>query len=263
MPINQIYPNPTVKQVIFQIRFPNLFSMENNIGDIQYKIMEEFPQSALIFKRQLLFLDTGEEGLFKGVQDEFEHKRDNKNAEQLGGKKIWQFKSNKNFQLNITADSLDITSQHHKTYQKDGADKFRDIIEFVLTKFFEVIKIPIINRVGLRYIDECPIPKKNNTTFKSYYNSVFPIDRFNLADAKEMVYRTVIKKGKNFLIYIESLSQIENQYKLILDFDGFAENIKSKDVLTTTDILHTIIEDEFVNTIREPVIKFMKQKKVG
>ena len=48
MSINEIFPKPTVTQVIFQIRFPNLFFIENKIGDLQLKIMKEFPHSKLI-----------------------------------------------------------------------------------------------------------------------------------------------------------------------------------------------------------------------
>lgn len=256
MSISEIFPNPTVKQVIFQIRFPNLFYIENKIGDLQLKIMKEFPQSALLFRRQLVFADIGPGSKLTDIS---------RDSEKETGKKIWQFKSNKNFQLNVLSDSLDITSQYHKTYNLEGADKFRDIINFVLDRFFEVTSIPVINRIGLRYTDECPIPSKDNSTFRSYYNSIFPLDRFNLAAANEMDFRTVIKKGDYYLSYIESLQKqkIGDEYKLILDFDGFAENIAPENCLKVTDNLHAIILEEYERTIREPVYEYMRQRKEG
>ena len=254
MSINEVFPNSTVKQVIFQIKFPNLFYMENKIGDLQLKIMKEFPQSKLLFRRQLLFADIGPEGKLENIPG---------GSEKGTGKKIWQFKSDKNFQLNVSSDSLDITSEHHKTYNLKGGDKFRDIIKFVLDCFFEVTSVPIINRIGLRYIDECPIPSKDNSTFISYYNSTFPLGRFNLADANEMDFKTVIRKDKYYLRYIESLRKVGDEYKLILDFDGFAENIDPEDCLTVTDDLHTIISEEYKRTIKEPVYKYMRQRKEG
>lgn len=252
MTINEVFPNPTAKQVVFQIRFPNLFYMENRIGDLQLKIMKEFPQSALLFRRQVVFADIGPEGKLENVPGDLDKE---------AGKKIWQFKSEKNFQLNVLSDSLDITSEYHKTYNLEGGDKFRDIIKFVLDRFFEVTSMPIINRIGLRYIDECPIPSKDNSTFKSYYNSIFPLDRFNLADINEMDFKTMIRKGDYYLRYIESLQKVEDEYKLFLDFDGFAENINPIDYLTVTDDLHTIILEEFEKTIKEPVYKYMRQRK--
>ena len=254
MSIDKVYTNPTVKQVIFQIRFPNLFYMENKIGKLQLKIMEEFPQSALLFRRQILFADIGPEIKLEDIPSD---------SDKETGKKIWQFKSDKNFKLNILNDSLDITSEYHKTYNLEGGDKFRDIIKFVLDHFFEVTSIPIINRIGLRYTDECPIPSKNNSTFRSYYNSSFPLDRFNLADASEMDFKTVVRKGEYHLRYIESLRKINDEYKLILDFDGFAENIASEDCLTITDDLHTMISEEYKGTIKGPVYEYMQQSGDG
>ncbi|MBL7135472.1 MAG: TIGR04255 family protein [Candidatus Marinimicrobia bacterium] len=252
MSISEVFPNPTVKQVIFQIKFPNLFYMENKIGAFQLKIMNEFPQSALLFRRQVVFVDIGPEGKFENIPADLDKE---------SGKKIWQFKSNKNFQLNVLGDSLGIVSQYHKTYNLEGGDKFRDIIKFVLDYFFEVTSIPLINRIGLRYIDECPLPSKDNDTFRLHYNSIFPVDRFNIANANEMDFKTVTKTGEYYLRYIESLKKVDSGYKLILDFDGFAENINSEDYLTVTDELHTIILEEYEKTIREPVYQYMRQKK--
>ena len=254
MSIDKVFPNPTVKHAIFQIRFPNLFSMESKIGDLQLKIMKEFPQSALLFRRQILFADMGPEIKFEDIPSD---------SDKETGKKIWQFKSDKNFKLNILNDSLDITSEYHKTYNLEGGDKFRDIINFVLDHFFEVTSIPIISRIGLRYIDECPIPSKDNSTFRSYYNSSFPLDRFNLADASEMDFKTVVKKGEYHLRYIESLQKINDEYKLILDFDGFAESIAAEDCLTIADDLHTIISEEYKGTIKGPVYEYMQQSGGG
>ena len=83
MSISKVFPNPTVKHAIFQIRFPNLFSMEHKIGDLQLKIMEEFPQSTLLFRRQILFADIGPETKFEDIPSD---------SDKETGKKIWQFK---------------------------------------------------------------------------------------------------------------------------------------------------------------------------
>lgn len=252
MSIKEIFPNPTVKQVIFQIRFPNLFYMENKVGDLQMEIMEKFPQSRLSIRKQVVFADIGAGVKLSDIQSDL-------GFDEETGRKVWQFKSDKDFQLNILSDSLDITSQYHKTYNLEGGDKFRDIIEYVLDRFLKITSIPIINRIGLRYIDECPLPSKDNDTYRSYYDSAFPLDRFDLSDATEMDFKTVIKRGEYYLRYIESLQKTGDKYKLILDFDGFAVNISSKDYLKVTDDLHTMISDEYESTIKEPVYEYMRQ----
>lgn len=255
MAINEIFLNPTVKQVIFQIVFPNLFYMEKNIGEFQLKIMDEFPESTLLHRRQFTWADVGPDVKLTEIESKLE--------KEPIGQKIWQFKSPKNFQLNVMGNSLDITSSYHKTYNLEGGDKFRDIIEPVLGKFLEVVPLTTISRVGLRYVDECPIPSKENSVFISHYDSVFPIDRFNLADANEMDFKTVVKKGNYYLRYVESLRKVQDEYKLILDFDGFAINVNPRDCLMVTDELHQLISDEYEKTIKEPVKEYMRKPKEG
>lgn len=250
MVIDEIFPNPTVKQVVFQIRFPNLFFIEGKIGDLQMKIMEEFPESALLHRRQIVFADIGPGGKLAEIPSELERET---------GRKIWQFKSEKDFQLNVLTDSLDITSKYHKTYNQEGGDKFRDAIRLVLDSFFEVAQIPTITRIGLRYVDECPIPSKDDDAFKSYYDSVFPFERFSLADADEMSFRTVVKRGKYYLCYQEILQKAGEEYKLVLDFDGFGTDIPSENCLAVADSLHAMISEEFEKTIKEPVKEYMRQ----
>jgi len=255
MAIEEVFPNPTVKQVIFQIRFPNLFYIENKIGDFQLRVMNEFPESTMLHRRTFTWVDMGPEAKLTEIESRLE--------KEPTGQKIWQFKSPKGFQLNVLGNSLDITSDYHKTYNLEGRDKFRDIIEFVLDNFLAIVALPIVNRIGLRYIDECPLPSKENSAFKSYYNSVFPLDRFDLADAHEMDFKTIVRRGNYRLHYVESLQKVKDEYRLILDFDGFATNVSPKDYLAVTDDLHKVISDEYEMTIREPVKEYMRQPKEG
>jgi uncharacterized protein (TIGR04255 family) len=251
MRIREIFPNPTVKEVIFQIRFPNLFYIEDKIGEYQLKIMNKFPNSALLFRKHLFFVDTGPDV-----------KEDSLKLDEGKGAKIWQFESPKKYKLNVLSDSLDITSEYHKTYDLGEGEKFRDIIEFALDNFFEIVKLPIITRIGLRYIDECPIPEKNNKSFIKYYNSTFSLKRFNIEDALEMQFISRVKRNDYYLRYVESLKLIQDSYKLILDFDGYAENILPNDYLSTTDKLHDLISEEFFKTIKKPVVDYMRTGRI-
>jgi uncharacterized protein (TIGR04255 family) len=251
MAINEIFPNPTVKQVIFQITFPNLFYLESRIGSIQEKIMKEFPKSELLYQKKLLLANVGPE-----------LKVDPKDAEDVPAKKIWQFESRDKTILSIALNSLDITSIFHKTYNlgNDDNNKFRHTIKHVVGTFIDLVNLPIISRIGLRYVDYCPLPAKNNSTIKEFYNSKFPLNVFEIADAEVMAFRTIIKKGKYYMGYVESLKQISGENKLVLDFDAFATDINASDYLTITDELHKIISEEYEATIREPVYDYMKRK---
>jgi uncharacterized protein (TIGR04255 family) len=246
MPINEIFNNPTVKTVIFQITFPNLFYIEKIIGEYQLKIMKYFPQSSLIFKKDI-FLALGSNAP-KPTNNEDENAR-----------KIWQFASENDVKLSIQTDSLDIVSTHHKTYEMGDGDKFRDIIKFSLDHFLKLVQIPIINRIGLRYIDHCPIINKDNATYSDYYNTCFPLDRFSLEDAQDMDFKTTVKIGNYFLTYRETAQTKDAEFKLILDFDGSANKVNPNNYLTVTDELHRIISNEFEKTAKDSLLQYMRQ----
>lgn len=255
MTIDEVFPNPTVESVIFQIRYSNLFYIENKIGDLQMQIMKEFPDSDLLYRRKLIFVDQGDKAKVEvNLQD----------SEEGLIQKIWQFRSPKGYKLNVLSNSLDITSEFHKTYDNQkGEHRFRDIIKIVVDSFLKITNLPFFKRIGLRYIDKCPIPAKDNSKFKEWFNSTFPLERFNLSESEEMLFQAVRVKDSYSLRYIESLQKIEDSYQLMLDFDGFSNDIASIDYLLVLDALHKLISDEYEKTIKEPVYKYMRATAEG
>jgi len=252
---DEVFVKPTVKEVHFEIRFPNLFYMESKIGDLQVRIMEKFPESKLILQHQVLLADTGLGGKIQPPPDL---------GDSEAVSKIWSFKSGTGVEVVVRSNSLGIVSRKHKTYSNPSSEeKFRDMVEFVVSNFIGVTAIPVIKRIGLRYIDECPILKMNNIEFQEWYNTTFPLTRFNLCDAREMAFQTTVRRGEYFLRFSEALTKKNEPYILVLDFDGFAEEIKPMLYLEVTDNLHSLISDEYALSIKEPVRAFMRQPKIG
>ena len=253
MAINEVFPNPTVKGVHFEMRFPNLFYLERRIGDFQTEIMKEFPESKLVIRRQFLLADLGPNST---IEDRPEQ------VDQEALRKIWTFKSKAGVVLNVLTDSLQIHSESHKTYDNPNCDeRFRDVIASVVPSFLKITAIPVITRVGLRYIDECPIVKKDNETFSEWYKTAFPLDRFDISDATEMVFRATVQKNGYFLRYIEALVSNGDKHSLTLDFDGFAKEVEPEKYLAVADRLHTLISAEFEASVKAPVFEYMRTRK--
>lgn len=253
MAIAEIFPNPTVKSVFFELRFPNLFFLESKIGDFQLKVIERFPESALLYRRQVMFADLAPGALAAEVQPP---------QEDLTARKAWQFKSPHNYSFTLETNLLVISSQYHKTYNLGQGDRFRDVIKYVVDAFLGVVQLPLFQRIGLRYVDECPLPSKDNETFASYYNTAFPLQRFSISDAQEMRFHTVVKQGNSYLRYVEQLKpEADNTYRLLLDFDGFREKVQAADYLAVTDELREVISSAFEATIRQPVYDYMRTPK--
>ncbi len=244
----ETFTRPLLSKILFQVRFPNLFYLENKIGEFQLKIIEKFPESALLFRHQVVFTDLGSK-----VKEDFL-----KSAQQDGfKKKIWQFKSDI-AEVNVTTDSIDIASGVIKLYT--GTENcFRNLLQFFFTNFFEVMPIPQFSRIGLRYINEFTLQEKTNKYFTSMFNTVFPLERFKVEDSKEMAYKALNTNNNLNLIFQEMLQDTgDNTKKLVLDLDAFKINVPASSYLTVTDDLHTRIKQEFFNSIKEPVNAYMR-----
>lgn len=247
MTITEIFPNPTVKIVIFQIRFPNLLSMEKRVEDYQIEIMGKFPESSINRQQgNILKPQVNAKGEVFFIPTE---------------EVKWEFKSEKGYKLSIDMSSLTIESELHKTYNNpEESNRFRDIIEFAIKSFLTVTRIPIINRIGLRYIDHCPIKDKNNASFEECYNSVFPVSRFNIEAVESMIFEGVIKKNGFFIRYIERFEKDRNKYILVIDTDAYMKKIDQPGkYLDITDKLHEFVVKEYETTIKEPVYSYMRK----
>jgi uncharacterized protein (TIGR04255 family) len=249
---NEVFPTPLVKQVAFEIRFPNLFFIEGRIGEFQVQVMTDFPQSELVHRRNFMFLA----GNVDSSQAQELAKQQSSDIE-----KIWQFKSESGIRLEISTRNLVLVSEKHLSYHEGKGKSFRGIVENTVSKFFKLIQLPAVQRVGLRYVNECPLFDKTTKTFKDCYNSILPVERFGLENLSRADCIAVINEGTMQIQHVEVLRFAPPPIgdKLLLDMDASTENIAPDKVLATADGLHDMISSEFFKVIKEPILEFMRK----
>lgn len=245
MNTDEVFTNPTVKQVIFQIKFPNLFYIETKVGEFQLGIMREFPKSEVVFQKQFVFAEV-KQGENLGQVPE------------SGTRKIWKFISESGTELELQNDSLALSTEHYTSYASGEPSKqFKRIISFAVTEFRKVVPVPVLSRIGLRYVDHCPVKSMSNAPFKRFYDSCLPLKRFPLdtmADAGVTVVRS-LKDGFG-LTYKERLAV--KDHELIVDIDAYHGEAAPDDYLTIVDRLHELDSQEFWQTAKGPLIDYMR-----
>jgi uncharacterized protein (TIGR04255 family) len=251
MPAHEIFPNPVVKQVAFEVRFPSLFFIEGRIGDFQVQVMKDFPQSELVHRRNIM--------LVAGNPDNFEEVVKQQKSDSID--KIWQFKSASGTKLEVSTKNLVLTAENHLSYHQGEENAFRAVIDRVVARFFALVKIPVALRVGLRYINECPIFDRSTERFNACYNSILPLGRFGLENVVNVDCAVVANAKECQFRHGESLRLGPKDGQLILDLDASAENVPSEQVMARTDILHETISAEFKHTVKEPILDFMRKPK--
>jgi uncharacterized protein (TIGR04255 family) len=247
---NEVFPTPLVKQVAFEIRFPNLFFLESRIGEFQVQVMKDFPQSDLALRRNVMIIAGNAEN--PQLQDLAKQQSSDSTE------KIWQFKAESGIRLEISTRNLVLVSPKHTSYH-EGEKSFRSIVEKTLSEFFNLTQLPIVMRVGLRYSNECPLFNRTTETFNKCYDSILPVNRFGLENLNQADCVAVAKSGDMQIQRMESLRfKTPSGDILVLDLDASAENIVSDKVVATTDKLHDLVANEFRDAVKEPVLEYMR-----
>ncbi len=253
--MREIFDNPTIQSVTLEIRFPALFYIESKIGDFQKAIFDKFPASALLSRKSINFFVAGQQ-----VKAEDINKA---NQAPTADAMIWEFKSEDNYTLHVINNSITISSTVHKTYNNEGGEKFREMIIFAIGKFIEIVSIPRIDRIGLRYINTCPFPTGGEEEFNKYYKIGMPFSRFPLSKIQQSNFTIVSNIKDNYTLrFTEAINSLVNPKQVLLDYDASKTNITPDKYLETADALHEIISEEFEKSIGEGLINYMKQKNI-
>lgn len=246
---NIIYADPSVKEVIFQVRFPQLFFIEGKIGDFQLAIMEKFPKSELLIQQQVTI------GFVPAKQSD----TIDPNIPPPLTLKSWSFDSEKGVKVVLSFDTLSIISNNYKSFSSSAHadDNFRNIIVFVVDAFFKTVgALPLFTRIGLRYINACNDIKKTTKAFVELFNTRLPTSCFPVEESEELSFSGVVNRKNAMLIYKEKTTAKKGVIDLVFDFDAFKNNINASNYQKELDALYEVIAQEFDSVIT----KKMKSK---
>jgi uncharacterized protein (TIGR04255 family) len=239
----EVFPNAPLVEVAYEVRFPSLFYIPQAIGEFQIKIMDDFPKASQLLTTQFA-IENGQPKFPDGA-----------------GKATssWQFENETGkTKVIVKLDRLSIISQEYNSYDHPSGMKFRDVINRIVTEFLQTFHIKKFARIGLRYVDHCPLDEKTNQYFTNYYVPKFDIDNYKIEDLIEnhIVMRT--RRDKYNILIQCRIAKVENDYKYMMDFDGYAENVDSASFLSVTDELRKLDRSEFLSSITENFKQYMR-----
>lgn len=243
--VDEVFDNPSVVEVAFEVRFPNLFYIAQKIGDFQLEIMDEFPKSSQIIEQSVVIGEDKASAVGENIEKPIP---------------IWQFENEtgKN-KITIRSNRLNITSQEYKSYNNPKVDnRFRDLLTEIVPTFLKIVPIKNFSRIGIRYIDHCPLEELSNEYFKSFYIPVIDIDTYKIEDIIENYVSIRTKRDNYYLLFQCGIRQFEEKYKYYLDYDGYANNIEADNFIGVTDELQKMIKKEYYSNITEEFKQYMR-----
>lgn len=124
--------------------------------------------------------------------------------------------------------------------------------------FLEKVPIKNFSRVGIRYIDYCPLEERNNEYFETFYIPVININKYKIEDIVENHVLIRTKRGNYYLLFQCGIRQFEGKYQYYLDYDGYANDIGTDNFIVVTDDLQKMIKKEYYSNITEKFKQYMR-----
>lgn len=242
---DEVFPNSPLIEVAFEVRFPNLFYINQKIGEFQLDIIDDFPKSSQVFTQPFIL----------GEKNEVISDKDNVNAIPS-----WRFENETGkTKIMVYSNKLNIISKEYKSYNHPSNKNFRNLVTKILSIFAKTVPIKKFSRLGIRYIDHCPLERLDNKYFRNYYNPIFNIDKYKVEDIIDNLFIINIKREQYNLLFQCGIKKLDVGYKYIMDYDGYATDIEASTCITTTDDLRRLIKNEFLSNITDDFKEHMRR----
>lgn len=168
---------------------------------------------------------------------------------------------NKNEVVLIGTQKLVIITKNHSNYAK-----FSGLMNEILNKFEKLFPIKELNfkRLGLRYINHCPLPENDAQRFKEFFN--IDLNSFNQSSIANIniSFQELLENNLNFRTQYLSIL-IQNNPKIVIDLDCFElrQNkpfLKFEEMRMKSANMAKLIKEKFALSITEDFVKTIMEK---
>jgi uncharacterized protein (TIGR04255 family) len=243
MSVTNNYKKNFLKNVIFRLDYSIILDLsENKPINFQKEIIDDFPILEPITQLGFQLEQQGEEMSAKNLK-----------------KTIWKFLSKDKLKsIELDQEYLSISIKNN-TYTTFG--EYRELVEKIITLFYNNYPSTIINRLGLRYINEIQINESDNFEWSNYLDDSLT-GCFNFLEDKTKVKRVI----NSFITKVNDNSFLNFKYGIfnkhfpseivdktfILDYDCYTrEQLEKSDILPKIGLYNEVITEKFEKSIKK------------
>ena len=233
--LSEKFPNPPLKEVAYEVRFPALLRIENEISQYQDRIREDFPEVGKTIGG--LISPTG------GI---------------IGpGEVSWQFRNDDiQLQLRVKNNSLALISTSYKSF-----DDFLPKIKECTESFLDTYQIPYVTRIGLRYIDDFCFGDDAMEEFEKFFIPAFNSEIINSKDTVDHRIEIRQRKGEHFLTLRTVMAKDgEGITHYIMDTDSYhdSDKVNKEDIIGVVNELHSNVLEEFHRFVTDDFVLHLR-----
>jgi len=247
------YKRNFINSAVFQINFPTILELEEKVPTgFQSKIADKFP----------ILRDSTELNLNFSVSSS--EKLDEKEIIPLGLKK-WQFHNREKNKI-IALSNKSLTIEYADCYS--NFKEFISDIELILKSLFEEYNIPLIDRIGVRYINQIKLSSGNPLDWKDIINEDLT-SSIKFANTKNLI-RTMqqlqIEEDSYYLVLRYGMPNSSYPSKIVrkeftLDMDCFGNGeFTVEEIPILLAKYHEVIKNTFESSIGDEFRKMMNKE---
>jgi uncharacterized protein (TIGR04255 family) len=240
---------PPLSQVVFEVNFPNCFAVETRIAEYQKRVESRYPKSGAEYIVRL----PAAVRFGKPPKEE---------AIGLTPMRSFAFDNSKGsriIRVSVVNFSLIVTDYLH-------FEDYVDALTEAFTPAIDIFQLQNVERIGLRYINQIPIPTQDaQVLYKKYVQSPISAEAFSGHVPTNFLTEVSIDLASTERLTIRSgllpsLPEVPTRTYL-LDFDCYSRNItlSSQNLMHLLNKYHDAIEAQFTGAVTKEYWKHMAE----
>jgi uncharacterized protein (TIGR04255 family) len=139
-------------------------------------------------------------------------------------------------------------------------EEFKDEVLRRTEEFCQTFDITPLTRIGLRYVNEIPLPTQETESLRTYIRPVVQFDRIPLETVQQFALQMSASAGSHMILLRTALLPGPMRF-YILDIDAYTETVQPPErIATLLDEFHDTVQKAFLSHVTEEYKKVMRTK---
>lgn len=140
-------------------------------------------------------------------------------------------------------------------------EEFKEEVLKRSARFCEIFNVPSLTRIGLRYVNEIPLPTQQPESMTGYVKPLLEFDRIPLESVQQFALQ-VAAKLEDHMILVRTAMLAGPIRTYILDIDAYTETVKpTTEIGALLDRFHDTAQRVFLDHVTNEYKQVMRGKK--
>lgn len=224
--LEEIFPANPIREVDFEIRFTPRLRIQAEMWRFQEDLVSEYPEVGL----ETALLPNGATVSVTVFQSQMKARV-----------------------IKVSPQSMALAFSSYENFEE-----FKEEIIKRSARFCEIFQVSDLTRIGLRYVNEIPLPTQQPESMVAYVRPLVDFTRISLQAVQQFALQLVAKAGDH-MVQVRTAMLAGPVRTYILDIDAYTEAIKpSTQIGSLLDRFHDTAQRVFLDHVTDQYKQVMK-----